>query len=117
MAKLGKLGKVITCHGMTSKQLKRKKSQNGSDYILAELYSKDEDHDKEKIIGYEVFKVMVRTARSITNSDTGKVSDVEAHEAKPSPEDWGKFGWTLRTLDRAQEKFEECLSFHPRGVK
>lgn len=54
-------------------------------------------------MAYEVFRIRQNKARDI------KGSLIPAHEAVPSDSEWGKTGWTLPTLDRANEKFTEVV--------
>jgi hypothetical protein len=55
------------------------------------------------VLAYEVIVIRNRPARTWPNGKT-----TPEHEAYPGNEEWGRFGWTCVTLDRALERFE-CM--------
>jgi hypothetical protein len=63
--------------------------------------------DGGEFIAYEVIIIKYKKERQIN----GKV--LPAQEAYPSDSDWGKLAWTLKTLEKAKERFsEKCQEFN-----
>lgn len=53
--------------------------------------------------GQEFYEVVVVQTVPLKRWPDGRVT--EAHEAMPSPEQWGVYGWSPATLEAARERF------------
>jgi hypothetical protein len=66
--------------------------------------------DKGKgCLAYEVIKIREREAGEMVIKKTGQVIKFEAAEYGPSNEDFGYFGWSFPTLERAEQKLKWCI--------
>ena len=84
---------TFTRKGLTYRQIRRE-----DDVAVFEVTSTDWKHPM-----FEVIHVRKRSDRKIE----GRL--VEAHEAFPSDEEWGRYGYTALNLDHANHVFERVL--------
>jgi hypothetical protein len=91
-----KLDTTFTHDGFSYKQL----SRTGN----VAIYEQSKTYMKMPI--YEV--VVIRQMRGRTSG----LFKIVPHEKYPSNEEWGKYGWTLPTLEGAKEKMEELIEAH-----
>lgn len=61
-------------------------------------------------LAYEVFIIRVRKGGVEVQIGNGKPFTPPDMEYGPSNEDFGTFGWTYPTLDRAEAKYKELLA-------
>jgi hypothetical protein len=58
--------------------------------------------DNGKAAAYEIARIRTREAATITMG--GVTREVQAGEYLPTDREWGRFGWTAPTLERAEQK-------------
>ena len=58
--------------------------------------------------GWEVVKIRIKMLPSLTPSATKGIR--EEYEAYPSSEEWGSYGWTPYTKERAFELMDELVA-------
>jgi hypothetical protein len=98
----------FTQNQYTYTQHDRQKGADGNDYILMICES-------NKSFWFEVFKVI--QCKETTIKIKGKEPQIiPTHEKVPSAEEWGRYGWTARTLPEAQARFKEVLE-RPKNFK
>jgi ASC-1-like (ASCH) protein len=64
----------------------------------------------EGCLAYEVIKVQKHETYVIKDKKKGIENVILAHEGAPGNEQWGTFGWTYPTLERAKEKYHALLA-------
>lgn len=62
---------------------------------------------KQEKNNYKAFEVVVLRTMKKDNALTGQMT---GDERLPSTSDWGVFGWTYRSEDDANRKFEELIA-------
>jgi hypothetical protein len=63
------------------------------------------DEESARTVGHEVFKRKVQRAQDVVLG--GKEISYESKERFPGNNDFGSWAWAFRTLERAEEKFNE----------
>lgn len=91
MEQIQKLPETFRKYGYDFKLVKRSEK--------AAIYSQA---IKDVVFAYEVIKIRKLIRQMLPSGVT-----IPAKEAFPSTSDWGKHGWTVRTLERALAKFQE----------
>jgi hypothetical protein len=91
------------------KLLPQKKTKNGCYYNLIQRTKDVAIYDQAyspdgKIIGYEVFKIILWPEHTMPN---GEIQPV--HEKFPSDEDFGETAWAYCTKEAAMVKFQELV--------
>lgn len=102
--------------------LPQEKNKNGYRYNLVErsdkaaIYSQvnikfphadDDQKNPQKIIGYEVCKILIANPVTLVDKRTGRSYDYPAKEKFPGDENFGKTAWAFCTLAGAEQKFKE----------
>ena len=114
-----RLPETIRRNGMIMRQMKR--TDTVAMYEL--LFHPEENHPGQKVIGYEVFKIIKTEDQEVTLG--GRKVQYKAKEMAPSKEAFGRLGFAFGahpgSLERAEERYikmnEETFSESLEGIE
>ena len=110
------LKRVIARGLFTLTQITRCRSEDKHDYCIYQVHEDNAYSGKTIQHGYEVIRVLVRPEATLKDRK-GNATLVPEHEGYPGDEQWGRYGFSYKTLAEAETKLASLLASGSRDIQ
>lgn len=110
------LKRVIERGPFTLTQVARCRSEDKHDYCIYQVQEDKAFSGRTLQHGYEVIRVLVRPETTLKDRK-GNATFVPEHEGYPGDEQWGRYGFSYKTLAEAEMKMASLLASGSRYIQ